>query len=76
MSYSMAELKMIDALGGMDLTKSLSPIAVYGLLVQKCFFKDLSGDAVEQLRRASQAVLVEGKPFRLTPEFDALLLGM
>jgi hypothetical protein len=51
----------------------LEPPALYRMAIEQVFFNKKEGPAVESLRETAKALLVTGKPFRLTKEFDALI---
>ena len=78
-NYSDKEFAMIKALSpqwakiieeGRD--GSLAEVSVLRILVEHCFIENLQGLAVESLRRCYKAIR-ECKPYRMTPEYDALI---
>lgn len=73
MEYSKAEIRLITTLGCNYLIKcNLMPPVLYRMLIEKAFLENLSGPAVEALRRGAKA-LFSCAPYRLTPEFDQLV---
>jgi hypothetical protein len=73
--YSDAEKKMFVELGyDKSLFDYIDPVGLYRMAVTKCFLNNLSGPAVEALRRGGNAVL-EYRPrvYRMTAEFDKLV---
>jgi len=73
--YSEAESKIFKALD-LDWWNTVEnswiqePVA-YRILVEKVFCQNLTGPAVEALRRAYNAI-TSSKPYRMTEEFDNL----
>ena len=71
--YSTNEWRLIKALGFQELGEIIdSPTALYRIMVEYVFRKNLKGNHVEALRRAYNALNV-CKPYRMTPEFDELV---
>lgn len=70
--YSDAEIKLFTQLNLAHLLYLSAP-QLYRAAVEHAFINNLSGPAIEALRRAAGVMLVKGKPYRLTEEFDKLL---
>lgn len=71
-NYSQAEIRIFKDLGLEDLLILTAPM-LYRIAVEHAFIKNLSGPKIEALRKAAEALLFKGKPYRLTEEFDKLL---
>jgi len=73
--YSEKELAMFETLGfTRGHIQSCSPVLVYMFAADKCFTDNISGPAVESLRRCKRAWNDnKGLGFRMTPEWDALI---
>jgi hypothetical protein len=71
--YSDKELALISFFGFSHLVGELPPEKVYQAIVNECFINKYSGGEVISLRRVWMAIL-NGNPYRLTPEFDDLIL--
>jgi hypothetical protein len=71
--YSEKEIKLFNSLGYNDLLAHIEPYVLYRMAVEKVFLDNLSGPNIEALRRAAKSMLVDGKPYRFTPEFEKLL---
>jgi hypothetical protein len=70
--YSEKELAMLRAVGVSDaVLNGLTPNRVYDLAVQKAFVNNLSGPAVESLRRCY--IHLSAGCYRCTPEFENLI---
>ena len=70
--YSEKELKLIEQLGYMDLP-SVEPIVLYRTMAMDLFKENKTGVLVESVRRCLNAI-DNGTPYRLTKEFDDLIL--
>jgi hypothetical protein len=70
--YSEKELKLIEQLGYMDLP-SVEPIVLYRIMAMDLFKRNETGVLVDSVRRCLNAI-DNGTPYRLTPEFDELIL--
>jgi hypothetical protein len=70
--YSQKELKLIEQLGYMDLP-SVEPITLYRIMAMNLFKQNESGVLVDSVRRCLNAI-DNGAPYRLTKEFDDLIL--
>lgn len=70
--YSQKELKLIEQLGYMDLP-SVEPITLYRIMAMNLFKQNESGVLVDSVRRCLNAI-DNGAPYRLTKEFDSLIL--
>ena len=70
--YSEKELKLIEQLGYMDLP-SVEPIVLYRIMAMNLFKENKTGVLVDSVRRCLNAI-DNGTPYRLTPEFDELIL--
>jgi len=70
--YSNAEQEMFDALGMSHLAEFMEPYWLYQEAMKTVFMDDAIGTAVEALRRGFKA-MQNCKPYRMTPEFDALV---
>lgn len=68
--YSEKEIKLFNSLGYNDLLAHIEPYVLYRMAVEKVFLDNLSGPNIEALRRAAKSMLVDGKPYRFTPEFE------
>jgi len=73
MSYSENEKKLFRALGCKEELYHLPPTSLYTCVTLTVFVENLQGPHVDALRRAIQAVIVSGKPYRNTPEFENLI---
>lgn len=74
--YSEAELKLFDFFGYREVAEkaqSISASGLYQMCVEKAFRENMKGPEVEALRRAANA-FAKCKPYRMTPEFEALLV--
>lgn len=71
--YSKAEQALFEALGFKDLLSHLEPWGLYRMASEKAFVNNLQGPEIEALRRGTKALLVDCKPYRMTPEFDSLV---
>jgi hypothetical protein len=73
--YSKAELKLISVLSShwFNIIKqtSIIPSSIYGMIAQELFIENRQGPEVDALRRVCRAIS-DCKPYRRTPEFDAL----
>ena len=72
LQYSEKELKLIEQLGYMDLP-SVEPITLYRIMAMNLFKENKTGVLVDSVRRCLDAI-DNGTPYRLTPEFDELIL--
>jgi len=77
MEYSQKELEMIGQLadGWLQVVinkGTVEPLVVYRMLANDCFKMNKIGPAVDSLRRCCIAI-DNAKPYRMTPEFDALI---
>ena len=70
--YSEKELKLIEQLGYMDLP-SVEPIVLYRIMATNLFKQNKTGVLVDSVRRCLNAI-DNGTPYRLTKEFDELIL--
>jgi hypothetical protein len=70
--YSEKELKLIEQLGYMDLP-SVEPIVLYRIMAMDLFKRNETGVLVDSVRRCLNAI-DNGTPYRLTPEFDELIV--
>lgn len=70
--YSQKELKLIEQLGYMDLP-SVEPIVLYRIMAMNLFKQNETGVLVDSVRRCLNAI-DNGKPYRLTEEFDELIV--
>lgn len=70
--YSEKELKLIKELGYMDLP-SIEPIVLYRVMAMNLFKQNKTGVLVDSVRRCLNAI-DEGTPYRLTKEFDDLIV--
>ena len=70
--YSEKELKLIEQLGYMDLP-SVEPIVLYRIIAMDLFKENKTGVLVDSVRRCLN-VIDNGTPYRLTKEFDELIL--
>jgi len=70
--YSQKELKLIEQLGYMDLP-SVEPIVLYRIMAMNLFKQNKTGVLVDSVRRCLNAI-DNGTPYRLTEEFDDLIL--
>jgi hypothetical protein len=70
--YSEKELKLIEQLGYMDLP-SVEPIVLYRIMAMDLFKRNETGVLVDSVRRCLNAI-DNGTPYRLTEEFDELIL--
>lgn len=70
------ESEMFEQLGFKELidleVSDLHEMDIYRMAVYKVFIEDMKGPAVESLRRTFTA-FSRMKPYRMTPEFDALI---
>jgi predicted Ser/Thr protein kinase len=71
--YSEAELELFQKLQVNHLVNHLEPPAIYRVAVEEAFLLERKGKEIDALRRGAKALLINGKPYRLTPEFDALV---
>lgn len=75
--WSKVELKLIQELSPhwykliTESEADFNQPAVYGILIEHVFRNKMRGPAVEAIRRCAKA-LHACKPYRMTPEFDAL----
>jgi hypothetical protein len=72
MKYSDKEQQLINALHFGDFLNQ-EPATTYRTLALYCFSKGLQGSLVDSVRRCYNA-MTEGTPYRLTQEFDDLIL--
>lgn len=72
--YSANEIALFTALdlGYMLPLASLEPPSLYRTAVEKAFLSNLQGPVADALRRGATA-LFAGLPYRMTPEFEALV---
>lgn len=71
--YSDKETWMFNCLGVNQFTlDNVNPVSLYKLVCEQAFIKNMQGPAAYSLRRTAKA-MEAGKPYRLTPEFDALI---
>lgn len=72
--YSEKEIEMFNALGLSDKIKFFAenPVQLYHLAVERCFVNNLTGVAVDSLRRCIIA-LNQCKVYRGTQEWDDLI---
>ena len=70
--YSEKELKLIKQLGYMVLP-SIEPIVLYRVMAMNLFKQNKTGVLVDSVRRCLNAI-DEGTPYRLTKEFDDLIV--
>lgn len=70
--YSEKELKLIERLGYMDLP-SVEPIVLYRIMAMDLFKQNETGVLVDSVRRCMNAI-DNGAPYRLTEEFDELIV--
>lgn len=72
--YSDKELELFKVFKFDYLTKhDIAAPAIYRILVEHCFINNLSGPAVESVRRTAKA-LSNMSPYRMTKEFDDLII--
>lgn len=76
MDYSKQEIKLFKELG-FDRFLNIKywqthPVQLYEMIQRELFIKGTNGPAVDAVRRAVDAIL-NGDPYRLTPEFDKLI---
>lgn len=71
--YSLAETRLFHSLGLGDLMQHIPAPPLYRIAVEQEFVKGSIGDNVKALRRAAKALLVDGRPSRMTKEFDKLV---
>ncbi len=72
LQYSEKELKLIEQLGYMDLP-SVKPIVLYRIMAMNLFKQNETGVLVDSVRRCLNAI-DKGAPYRLTEEFDELIV--
>lgn len=70
--YSKKEQELFTALGYSDLLTQ-EPVVLYRMVALNLFKEGNSGILVDNIRRCLNA-LDNGKPFRLTEEFDDLIV--
>lgn len=71
--YSKAEMQLAEYFGYSDLLPTIEPIVLYRIMMEKAFIKNMSGTAVESLRRCMNA-FTNNSPNRLTHEWDELII--
>jgi hypothetical protein len=71
--YSEAECRLFDHFGFGYAMAHLEPAVLYRITLEHVFIGDKRGSAVESLRKGARALLFNGRPFRMTPEFDELV---
>lgn len=72
--YSEKELNLFEALGfEYRMYDHVEPSVMYRMLVEHCFMKNIQGEPAESVRKCINAFW-EGYPFRLTKEFDNLIV--
>lgn len=70
--YSETERKLLEAFKYDNLIDHVCvPHSLYRMCVEKVFVENMTGPAVEALRRV-YAAIQSCKPYRLTPEFEEL----
>lgn len=69
--YSDKEQQLINCLGFKDFLAQ-EPAVTYKTLALHCFSQNLQGSLLDSVRRCYMA-LQNGKPYRLTKEFDDLI---
>jgi hypothetical protein len=72
-TYSENEKLLIESFGMTDISEQLEPLPLYWLMVEKAFVRNINGPHVESLRRCYKAMMGMSV-FRLTPEFDELII--
>ncbi len=70
---SKAEERLFTELRHANIMYELPAMPLYRVAVEHAFVKNETGPKIEALRRAARALLFDGKPFRMTKEFDKLL---
>jgi hypothetical protein len=71
--YSDKEKKMFELLGVKEMMNHLEPTSLYRVAIEEAFLENKTGPAVDSLRRCAKA-FSNHKPFRMTEEFDALII--
>lgn len=68
------EQKLFTVLGYKDLLHCVQPTTLYEMASRKLFLEgDCSSDVSKSVRLCLQAI-IDCKPYRLTPEFDSLIV--
>ena len=71
------ERELATRLGFSDLfpAQSITAPGLYRILIEHCFLNDIQGSLAESVRRCGHALNsgVNGKLYRCTPDFDALI---
>jgi hypothetical protein len=72
--YSLQEIKLFTALGFDYLIEvtSIEPPTLYRMAAEQAFLNNVSGPAIEALRRGLTAI-TKCQYYRMTPEFEALI---
>lgn len=71
--YSMKEAKLMEAFSMKHLCDIIDvPPSLFRICVEQAFINNMQGEAVESLRRIYKAC-INCNPYRLTPEFEALI---
>jgi hypothetical protein len=71
--YSDKEQEMFKRFELGYLLEHLEPPALYRTAVEHVFVNEMTGVVVDSLRRCFKALCYGGYPYRMTPEFDALI---
>jgi NTP pyrophosphatase (non-canonical NTP hydrolase) len=71
--YSDAEKRLIAYFNMTGIAELIEPPAIYPIMMEKAFCRNMQGEAVESLRRCCIA-LQQCFPYRLTPEWDKLII--
>lgn len=75
MTYSAKEQEMFKALDMEYLNlieHDLQPPVFYRILIEHVFINEITGAAVDSLRRCAKAI-INGNPYRMTTEFDEMI---
>ena len=70
--YSRKELALIKHYGFEDLIPSVPPVSLYRVIIEHAFIRGEENAFQYSLRRVARA-LQQCRPYRMTPEFDALI---
>jgi hypothetical protein len=71
--YSNKEIELFNRLG-CDWYSQAEPPVVYSTLCINVFLENINDEAAESLRRCMKAMEIDGPPYRLTKEFDDLIV--